>query len=65
MARIVTTKTAKRLAGGQTVLREAEGGMRRIRCPATHQVATPTTDESGNTVLRAPDGTTYKTTRLK
>jgi hypothetical protein len=39
--------------------------MRKIRCPGSHQLAVPTRNREGQEVLRAPNGQTYVTKRMK
>jgi hypothetical protein len=64
------TRRARRVEGALgtqvAVLHEsAQGGMRKLRCPATHQLAVPTSNPDGSTVLKTPNGTTYVTKRMR
>lgn len=43
----------------------ASGGMRKIRSPLGHQLAVPTVDSQGNSVLRTTDGRTFVSKRIK
>lgn len=59
-------KLGRRVEGGNTVLHEsAPGGMRKIRCPNTHQLATPSRERDGSTVLQGPGGVKYVSRRLR
>jgi uncharacterized C2H2 Zn-finger protein len=52
-------------AKNAVVLREAEGGMRRLRCPKCTMLAVPVRLSSGETVHQCGGcGAQYKTTRL-
>jgi hypothetical protein len=60
----------KRFRGGTlaakntTVLKQAEGGMRRIRCPKCTQLAVPATSTNGQKVYRCACGTEYSARSL-
>lgn len=56
---------ARKGEGGVAVIHEATpGGMRKMRCPGTHQLAVPMRTRDGQSVLRTPNGTTYVTKKL-
>lgn len=61
------TRQARRVEGTKvSVLHEAApGGMRKIRCPGTHQLAVPTRAADGSSVLKTPNGTSYVTKRMR
>lgn len=46
------------------VLKQAEGGMRRMRCPKCTQLAVPVTKPNGATVYRCNCGTEYSARAL-
>lgn len=66
MAKLVPDGRRTRVAeGGTKVLHEAApGGMKKMRCPGTHQLAVPQHTQNGTSVLRTPNGTTYVTRKL-
>jgi hypothetical protein len=66
MSRLVPDKRQARLVeGGKVVLHEsAPGGMRKLRGP-NHQLAVPTRQRDGSTVLKSQDGTTYRSKPMK
>jgi hypothetical protein len=66
MAKLVPEGRRVRVAeGGTSVIHEAApGGMKKLRCPGTHQLAVPQHLSDGRSVLRTPNGTTYVTKRL-
>ena len=59
-------RRARQIAGTNVrVVHEAGvGGMRKMRCPGTHQLAVPARAPDGSSVLRTPGGTTYVTKKL-
>lgn len=61
------TRRVRRVEGTPiSVLHEsAQGGMRKMRCPATHQLAVPSRSSDGSSVLKTPNGTTYVTKKLR
>jgi len=61
------TRRVRRVEGtGVDVLHEAApGGMRKMRCPGTHQLAVPTRAADGSSVMKTPNGTTYVTKKLR
>lgn len=67
MSRLVPDGRRTRVtADGTTVLHEsAPGGMRKMRCPNSHQLATPAQQKDGSSILRTPGGSAYRTVRLK
>lgn len=59
-------RRARRVEGGTAVIHEAApGGARKLRCPTSHQLATPTRTRDGKTALRTPNGQTYVSKPLK
>ena len=67
MARMVPDTRQGRQVDGTNVrvLHEsAKGGMRKIRGP-DHQLAVPTRQADGSTVLKSPSGTVYKSKPMK
>jgi len=65
MKLVATDRRARKVTDGVAVVHEsAPGGMRKIRCPATHQLAVTSRSTDGSTVLRTPGGVTYVTKRL-
>lgn len=66
MARQVPdSRIGRRVEGGKVILHEsAPGGMRKIRTP-NHQLAVETRARDGSTVLKSPDGRTYKSKPMK
>jgi hypothetical protein len=61
------TRRVRKVEGTQvSVLHEsAQGGMRKMRCPATHQLAVPTRAADGSSVMKTPNGTMYVTKKLR
>ena len=59
-------RQARRVEGTSvTVVHEsAPGGMRKIRCPGSHQLAVPMRATDGSTVLRTQNGRSYVTKKL-
>jgi hypothetical protein len=54
-----------RQVGNVLVLKESgEGGMRKLRCPMTQQVATPARRADGKKVYRTKNGVEYTTRRF-
>lgn len=67
MARLVPDNRRGRVVDGTNVrvLHEsAQGGMRKLRGP-DHQLAVPTRQADGSTVLKSPNGTVYKSKPMK
>ena len=66
MARQVPdSRIGRRVEGGKVIIHEsAPGGMRKIRTP-NHQLAVETRDRNGATILKSPDGRTYKSKPMK
>ena len=66
MAKLVPdSRQARQVEGGKMVLHEsAPGGMRKVRTP-DHQLAVPTRMRDGSTVLKAPNGKTYRSKPMK
>lgn len=62
MAKLVAEgRRARRVDGGPVVIHEAStGGMRKLRCPGTHQLAVPTRTREGQEVFRTANGSTYR-----
>lgn len=51
---------ARKTEGPVTVVKESgAGGMRKMRCPTTHQLAVPARASDGSSVFQAPGGTRY------
>lgn len=66
MKMVSADKRARKVTAGVAVIHEsAPGGMKKMRCPATHQLAVPERDRTGASVLRTPGGTTYVTRPMK
>ncbi len=66
MARLVPdSRQGRQVEGGKVVIHEsAPGGMRKLRTP-DHQLAIETRARDGSSVLRAPNGKTYRTRPMK
>lgn len=61
----LSNKLSGRKVGDVVVLKEgAPGGMRKVRCPVSKQIATPATRPDGTQVLRTPGGVEYRTRRF-
>ncbi len=57
---------SRKTEGNVKIVREsAPGGMRKIRCPISHQLAAPGRAADGTSVIQAPGGTRYVTKWLK
>jgi hypothetical protein len=53
-------------ANGVAVVHEsAPGGLRKLRCPETHQLAVPVATRDGSKVVRTPSGVTYVSKPLR
>jgi hypothetical protein len=68
MSRLVPdTRNARRVSGTKKVVvhERVAGGMKKIRCPTSHQIAVPSRAGDGSTVLKTQNGTTYVTRPLK
>lgn len=58
-------RTSGKSVGGVSVIKEsAKGGMRKIRCPKSQQLATPTRRADGTVVYRTPNGVEYTTKKF-
>lgn len=58
--------TGKKVGDKVIVHEGAPGGMRKIRCPTSHTIATPIRREKdGTEVVRTPNGVQYKVRPLK
>jgi hypothetical protein len=61
----LSTKLSGRKVGDVVVLKEgAPGGMRKVRCPISQQLATPAVRADGTRVYRTPSGVEYRTKRF-
>lgn len=67
MPKISNSQRGRRIQGtNMAVMKEsAAGGMRKLRSPlGGQQLAVPTPDGRGGTVLKTPDGKIFKTRKL-
>lgn len=56
----LNNRQQRKVKDGVSIVNEAApGGLRKIRSPIGHQLATPTVDSKGNAVLKTPDGRTF------
>jgi hypothetical protein len=67
MSRLVPDQRQGRKVDGtnvRVVHESAPGGMRKLRGP-NHQLAVPTRQRDGSSVLQSPDGTVYRSKPMK
>ena len=67
MSRIAAeNRRVRRIEGTKvSVLHESgPGGMRKMRCPTTHQLATQVLQGDGSTVMKTAQGVTYVSKKL-
>ena len=67
MSKLVPAERRSRLVEGtpvQVIHESAPGGMRKMRCPGTHQIAVPDRAPDGSQILKTPGGTRYRIKKL-
>lgn len=61
----LSTKQSGRKVGDVVVLKEAaSGGMRKVRCPISQQIAVPAVRADGTRVYRTPNGVEYSSKKF-